>query len=61
MGRKKVQAGVALWQRAMTKDRWPAYPERAVTPEYPGFKESQWLDRELSGEFEPDTKLIMAG
>lgn len=61
MGRKKVQAGVALWERSITKDRWPAYPERSVTPEYPGFKESQWLDRELSGEFEPDTKLIMAG
>lgn len=61
MGRKKVQTAIALWHRAMRLDRWPAYPERSIVPEYPGFKEAQWLDREQSGEFEPDTKLIMAG
>lgn len=61
MGRKKVEAGIALWRPAVVHNSWRGYGNRAVVPEYPGFKEKQWLDRELSGEFEPDTKLIMAG
>jgi hypothetical protein len=61
MGRKKVDAGVALWRHAIHYDRWPSYPARSIVPEYPGFKEKVWLDREMAGEFEPDTKLIMAG
>jgi len=61
MGRKQVEAAVGLWKRSIESDRWPGYPRRAITPEFPGFKESKWLDREMSGEFEPDTKLIMAG
>lgn len=64
MGRKKVAAGISLWKSSLDRfgtRPWPAYPARAVVPDYPGFKEKQWLDREESGEFEPDTKLIMAG
>lgn len=61
MGRKKVEAGVTLWRNAIKTGKWPGYPARSVVPEYPGFKESQWLDREMSGEFESDPKLIMAG
>lgn len=62
MGRKKVAAAMMLWRHAMETGRWSGYPARAIVPDYPGFRESQWLERELSGEFEqPDTKLIMAG
>jgi hypothetical protein len=61
MGRKKVEAGIALWRNAVKTGKWLGYPARSIVPEYPGFKESQWLDREISGEFEPDPKLIMAG
>jgi hypothetical protein len=61
MGRKQVDAGVALWRRSLAADRWPGYPARAVVPEFPGFKESRWLDREMSGEFENDPSLVMAG
>lgn len=61
MGRKRVEAGVALWRPAVEHNYWRGYGTRAVIPEYPGFKEKQWLDRELGGEFEPDTALIMAG
>jgi hypothetical protein len=61
MGRKKVEAGVSLWRHAITTDKWSSYPARSIVPEYPGFKEKAWLDRELSGEFEPDASLIMAG
>lgn len=62
MGRKKVEAGIALWTPAIANNYWRNYGTRAVVPEYPGFKEKQWLDREMNGEFdEPDTKLVMAG
>ncbi len=61
MGRKKVASGLARWRFAIERDDWFGYPDHAVTPEYPGFKEKQWLERELNGEFESDTKLIMAG
>ena len=61
MGRKKVEVGISLWTSAIKNNFWRNYGLKAVIPEYPGFKEKQWLDREESGEFEPDTKLIMAG
>lgn len=61
MGRKKVDTAVKMWKNAIQTGFWPGYPTVGIVPEYPGFKESQWLDRELSGEFDPDPKLIMAG
>lgn len=61
MGRKKVEAGIALWRPAIEHNYWRDYGTKAVIPEYPGFKEKQWLDREQNGEFEPDPKLVMAG
>jgi hypothetical protein len=61
MGHKKVQTGVDIWRRCIEAGKWPAYPPRSITPDYPGFKEKQWLERELSGEFENDPSLIMAG
>ena len=63
MGRKKVQAAMTMWRAALKTGRWPGYPVQAIRPEYPLFREKQWLERELGGDFEPqnDTKLIMAG
>ena len=61
MGRKKVQAAMTLWRAAIKSGRWQGYPLQAVRPEYPTYREKQWLERELSGEFEPDTSLMMAG
>lgn len=63
MGRKKVDVGAGLWRVCTETGYWPSYPRCAVTPEYPGFREKVWLERELSGEFEreADPKLIMAG
>jgi len=60
MGRKKVDVGVGLWRHAITTNKWPCYPNRSIVPEYPGFKETKWLEREVN-EFSPDTSLIMAG
>ncbi len=61
MGRKHVDAAVARWKSAIKNGNWQGYPSRGIVPEYPGFRESQWLDREMSGEFEQDPTLIMAG
>ena len=60
MGRKKVNQAVSLWKSAIKSGRWPGYPARGVTPEYPGYKEKQWLGRELSGEFE-EIESLMGG
>lgn len=62
MGRKKVEAGIGKWRQAFDTGRWPTYPLRSITPEYPGFRENRWLERETSGEFENnDPSLIFAG
>jgi hypothetical protein len=56
MGRKKVAAAMTLWRSALKSGRWQGYPLQAVRPEYPTFREKQWLERELSGEFEQNDK-----
>ena len=59
MGRKQLNAAFSVWMRCVSSDRWPGYPTEIVVPEYPGYAESSWLDREQI-EF-PDTPLLMAG
>jgi hypothetical protein len=59
MGRKKVEAAATIWRACMKTGNWPAYPRHGIVPDYPGWQENRWLERETSGEF--DTKLIMAG
>lgn len=61
MGHKMVRAGISKWSPAVKANRWPGYGNRPVTPEYPAYHERQWLERELSGEFENDPTLVMAG
>jgi hypothetical protein len=64
MGRKKVSVGADLWRACSETGHWRDYGRHAVTPDFPGFKEKQWLERELN-EFADgvvdDIKLIMAG
>jgi hypothetical protein len=50
MGRKKLQHAIDIWSACMKRNQWPGYPPRAVYPEYPGFKETQWLNRETEGD-----------
>ncbi len=61
MGRKKLQRAIDLWRTCIEADHWPGYVNRVIIPEYPGWQETRWLNRETSGEFEADPKLIMAG
>jgi PDDEXK-like domain of unknown function (DUF3799) len=47
MGGKMLDMAVTIWRHCMANDRWPGYPPEVVTPEYPGWAESQWLEREV--------------
>jgi PDDEXK-like uncharacterized protein DUF3799 len=53
MGRKKLQAAVNIWRQCIETGDWPAYINRIIVPEYPGFKENQWLEREVNEFSEP--------
>jgi hypothetical protein len=63
MGAKMLDMAVAIWRHCMANDRWPGYPAEIVTPEYPGWHEQQWLEREVKdaarGRMPNDT--LMAG
>jgi hypothetical protein len=62
MGRKKLHAAINLWGMCKATNNWPGYPSQIVMPEYPGFAENQWLEREereFSGQQPAD--LIMGG
>lgn len=47
MGRKQIDMAVDLWRACFKRDRWPGYPAEIVTPEMPGWFESQTLTREI--------------
>ncbi|MCC7047172.1 MAG: PD-(D/E)XK nuclease-like domain-containing protein [Alphaproteobacteria bacterium] len=47
MGRKKLAFAVEQWAACMASGKWPAYPAEVFHPQYPSFKENQWLDREI--------------
>lgn len=63
MGRKKLAYAITRWKIAMARGKWRGYPTVGVTPDYPGYKESQWLDRELSEAEHPElsTENILSG
>lgn len=48
MGRKKLQYAIETWKRCMATGKWPAYPAEIVMPEYPGFKQTEWLGIETA-------------
>lgn len=50
IGRKKVAASLALWNRCRRENDWPGYPAAVVVAEYPPFAESAWLAREMADE-----------
>lgn len=48
MGRKQVEYAVRLWAECVAENRWPAYPTDVCRPDYPGWKENEWLEREVA-------------
>jgi hypothetical protein len=53
MGRKRLQAADMLWRACVDANDWPGYVNRVVVPEYPSFRETQWLEREVNEFSEP--------
>lgn len=63
MGRKMLTHAESIWRACMQHGHWPLYPPIIHTPEYPGWKETQWLNREVEhSSQEPfNPNLMMAG
>lgn len=61
MGRKKLDVAISLWSACMAGDRWPSYPDGMQYPEYPGWAEAKWLDREEREAANASVNLLMAG
>jgi hypothetical protein len=59
LGRKMLQFAVRIWTHCMQQNIWPDYPHEVQRPEFPGWAETQWLDREMAAQRPND--LIMAG
>jgi hypothetical protein len=49
-GRKQLDYAIRIWRHCMKTNTWPAYPPHINYPEIPGFKEAQWLAREIAEE-----------
>lgn len=47
IGRKQLAVGRAFWRQCLTSGEWPGYPSGVIRPEYPGYRESEWLNREM--------------
>lgn len=62
MGRKMLEMAMHIWRDCVTTNRWPGYPTDIQRPEYPAFREAQWLAREIEAEQrkQPDN-ILMAG
>lgn len=48
IGRKQLDYAVRIWRTCMETGEWPAYPPLVNVPEYPGYKEAAWLNREIA-------------
>jgi hypothetical protein len=55
IGRKQLAYAVRTWRDCIESGDWPAYPPLINMPEYPGWREHQWLAREIA-EFEGATR-----
>jgi len=57
IGRKKLDMAIRIWKNCMETNRFPGYPAQIIWPDYPGYAEAQWLNREETEAAE----LVMAG
>lgn len=58
MGRKAIDMAAAQWRHCMHKNIWPGYPLEIQRPKYPGWAESQWLEREIAADDRRRTELV---
>jgi hypothetical protein len=63
MGRKMLEKAFLIWGSCLAHDRWPGYPLEIVKPEFPGWAEQQWLDREIheAAQQRAPLNVLMAG
>lgn len=61
IGRKQLDYAFRVWAHCLTKGKWPAYPNRIVIPDLPGWAESGWLAREETEASENNPEFMMAG
>jgi len=47
LAEKKVLYALERWRECLTKDRWPAYPNRTAYASLPTWVESAWLEKEM--------------
>jgi len=47
MGHRKLAHAIDIWADCIRSGRWPSYPNDVVFPEYPGWAEQKWLNREI--------------
>jgi hypothetical protein len=61
IGRKQVDYAIRLWSHCLTKNKWPAYPPKIITPELPAWSETGWLMREEEEADAMNSDFMMAG
>ena len=51
------------WRDCIAADRWPGYPHEIARPEFPGWAEQEWLNREIhqAAQQRAPKNLMMAG
>lgn len=59
MGRKKLDFAITQWRRCIETGIWQGYGAEIVRPAYPGWKETEWLNREIAAADGPS--VLMAG
>lgn len=47
MGRKKLEVAIAMWREAIKSGQFAGYPTEVCRPDYPNYKETEWLGREV--------------
>ena len=60
MGRKMLNNSIDAWTHCTASGKWPAYPLEIVRPEFPGWAETEWLNREIEHSERP-ANVLMAG
>jgi PDDEXK-like domain of unknown function (DUF3799) len=47
LGHKQLDYAIQIWRHCMKTNTWPAYPMCIHEPQYPGYAEQKWLNREI--------------
>jgi len=54
IGRKQIAYAFTSWAICLSRNVWPAYPQRIIRPELPAYFENAWLGREVNEASEND-------